>query len=257
MAGDASENGQSLSEAIAETLFDDRDRIVTIDFSRFGQPEDISLLLGAPPGYVGYSDRIPLHQLIQTPWCVLFFDQVDLCHPRIREVVAQALLDGWVLDGRGKKIYLSDAIVIMTSGFSLQSHRGLGFTPEKEKLTYDDIFDAVAVRIGDNLADQVDLYAFGAAHDQGVSIAWLKEQFLVELARRFQKRGVRIIWDASMLDWMEKHQQSNQLNEHEWEHWVDRMLAPAIIPHLPAARQSTARELIVKVDGENLVIQPA
>ena len=257
MAGDASENGQSLSQAIAETLFDDRDRIVAIDFSRFGQPEDISLLLGAPPGYVGYSDRIPLHQLIQTPWCVLFFDQVDLCHPRIREVVAQALLDGWVLDGRGKKIYLSDAIVVMTSGFSLQSHRGLGFTPEKEKLTFDDVFDAVAARVGDNLAEQVDLYAFGTANDQGVSIKWLTDHFLVELARRFQKRGVRLFWDGSMLDWMAKHQESNQLNEHEWEHWVDRVLTPAIIPHLPSARQSKARELLVKIDGERLLIQPA
>lgn len=257
MAGDASENGQALSETIAETLFGDRDRMVSIDFSRFGQPEDISLLLGAPPGYIGYSDRIPLHQLIQTPWCVLFFDQVDLCHPRIREVLAQALLDGWVLDGRGKTVYLSDAIVIMTSGFSLQSHRGLGFTPETEKLTFDDVFEAVARRIGDNLAEQVDLYAFGISNDQGVSIEWLKEHFLIDLARRFQKRGVRLTWDNSLLDWMAQHQESSRLNEHDWENWVDRVLAPAIIPHLPSVRQSEPRQLIVKIEANKLVINPA
>lgn len=256
MAGEASENAQALSETIAETLFGDRDRMVSIDFSRFGQPEDISLLLGAPPGYVGYSDRIPLHQLIQTPWCVLFFDHVDLCHPRIREVLAQAFMDGWVLDGRGKKIYMSDAIIILTSGLTLQSHRGLGFTPENVKLTYQDVFDAMAARIGDNLAGQVDLYAFGISSDQGVSIDWLKDQFLIELARRFQKRGVRLIWDETLLEWMVRHQKSGQLGEHEWENWVDRVLAPAIIPYLPAVRQSEPRPLVVKIEGEKLVVQP-
>lgn len=254
LAGEASENGEAIAELIAQVLFGEKERVISIDFSRFGQPEDISLLLGSPPGYVGYNDPIPLHRLIQIPWCVLFFDQIDLCHPRIREVVAQALLDGWIMDGRGKTIYLSDAIVILTSGFSLQSHRGFGFTPENEPLTSEDVFQAVASRIGDNLTERVDLFAFGLANEQGVSIDWLKNSFLAGLSSRFLKQGVRLMWDQTLIEWMASHQQANQLTEQEWETWVDRSLAPTIIPHLPALRLSTAKDLLVKVEDNRLVI---
>jgi ATP-dependent Clp protease ATP-binding subunit ClpC len=255
LAGDALENAKGLSETISSTLFGAKDRVIAIDFSRFGAPEDINLLVGAPPGYVGYSDRLPIHTLAQIPWCVLLLERVDACHPRIREVLAQALLDGWIMDGRGKTLYLSDAIVVMTCEVSIQSHRSLGFTQEVNRITVEDLFQIVSEKVGGGVAGQVDLFSFGAANVQGVSPEWLKEHFLKDFTTRYSKQGLQLKWDSSFLDWL-SNQKSNQYSEHDWEIWVDRALTPSIIPYLSTLDSSGPTQVTIYMDGDSVTVKP-
>ena len=127
LSGAAAESSETLARTIAGALFGDPERVVTIDLSRMVHPEDVSLLVGAPPGYVGYSDTLPLHRLAQIPWCVVRFENVDLCHPSIRAVITQGVLEGRLTDGRGKPIYFSDTVIMMTAEITLQTQHSLGF----------------------------------------------------------------------------------------------------------------------------------
>lgn len=256
LSGDGTDNGAAFAEVVAEHLFDAPDRVITIDCSRFSQPEDINLLVGAPPGYVGYSDRLPIHRLLQIPWSVLLFERIDTAHPRIREVLAQAFLDGWLMDGRGKTIYLSDTIIVMTAEMNLATHRGLGFHPEAEQVTEDSLSAEITARLGDSLAEQVDLFSFGAAESAGVSIEWLKDHFLSELCERYMKQGLQIDWDASFMDWLST-QQAHQLSEHDWEAWVDRYLTPAIIPYLPPSDLFASVKVKVSVEDDEVKVLKA
>lgn len=255
LTGEAIENSQSLSETISNTLFGSTDRIISIDFSRFNEPEDINMLIGAPPGYVGYNDRLPLHRVAQIPWCVLRFERVDACHPRIREVLAQSFSDGWIMDGRGKNLYLSDVIVVLTADVSFESHRGLGFRPEENHLTAEEVFQSVVARIGDNLAEQVDLFSFGRISTEGVSPEWLQNNFLADIYHRYLKQGVKLTWDPSFLNWMVQ-QQGSRYSEREWENWVDSYLTPSIIPYIPPSGWKNAIEVVVGYAEESIQVVP-
>ncbi|HEX6208437.1 MAG TPA: AAA family ATPase, partial [Actinomycetota bacterium] len=115
LADQAAETSEELAETMAETLLGDSKRVVELDFGQFDRAEDVNTLLGAPPAYIGFGEHLPLHDLARMPWSVLVCKNVDGCHPQVREVLAQALSDGFLTERSGKRVYLSDAVVVLTA----------------------------------------------------------------------------------------------------------------------------------------------
>ncbi|MBA3247947.1 MAG: ATP-dependent Clp protease ATP-binding subunit, partial [Pyrinomonadaceae bacterium] len=106
-----------LAKAVAEFMFGDEEKMVRIDMSEYGDGTiGIEKLIGMPRGIVG-SERggILTEQLRENPYTVLLLDEVEKASPYLMNLFLQAFDEGWLTDGRGKKVYLSDAIVIMTS----------------------------------------------------------------------------------------------------------------------------------------------
>ena len=106
-----------LAKAVAEFMFGDEGKMVRIDMSEYGDGTiGIEKLIGMPRGIVG-SERggILTEQLRDNPYTVLLLDEVEKASPYLMNIFLQAFDEGWITDGRGKKVYLSDAIVIMTS----------------------------------------------------------------------------------------------------------------------------------------------
>ncbi len=232
LSGAAAEASETMAAVIAKALFGDPERVVSIDLGRMVHAEDVALLVGAPPGYVGYSDALPLHALAQIPWSVVRFENADLCHPSVRAVVNQGLIEGRLTDGRGKPIYFSDAVVMLTAEITWETHRSLGFAVDQEEgVASPNVFKAVAESIGPDLAGQIDLFLPGLQPVE-VSKEWLKDTMLADLSTRFLKQGIRLEWDASLLDWM-VNSRKQFLSGHDWERWVDYSLSPAIVDYLP------------------------
>ena len=106
-----------LAKAVAEFMFGDESKMIRIDMSEYGDGTiGIEKLIGMPRGIVG-SERggILTEQLRDNPYTVLLLDEVEKASPYLMNIFLQAFDEGWITDGRGKKVYLSDAIVIMTS----------------------------------------------------------------------------------------------------------------------------------------------
>jgi ATP-dependent Clp protease ATP-binding subunit ClpC len=106
-----------LAKAVAEFMFGDESKMVRIDMSEYGDGTvGIEKLIGMPRGIVG-SERGGLltEQIRDNPYTVLLLDEVEKASPYLMNIFLQAFDEGWITDGRGKKVYLSDAIVIMTS----------------------------------------------------------------------------------------------------------------------------------------------
>jgi ATP-dependent Clp protease ATP-binding subunit ClpA len=106
-----------LAKAVAEFMFGDEEKMVRIDMSEYGDGTiGIEKLIGMPRGIVG-SERggILTEQLRENPYTVLLLDEVEKASPYLMNLFLQAFDEGWMTDGRGKKVYLSDAIIIMTS----------------------------------------------------------------------------------------------------------------------------------------------
>lgn len=249
LVSQARERSEELAQTIAESIYGNPERVITIDFNRFLQPEDINLLVGAPPGYVGYADSLPLHRLAQTPWCVLRFENVDACHPYIRQVLSQALKDGWLMDGRGRPMYLSDAIVLLTADITLEVKRGLGFFAEQEGVKVEDIELAIRGAVGEELASQMDMVLFGRREPSDVSETWLQNALLDHVNQLYLKQGVELVWDESVVSWL-VGALSQGFNDSDWEAWVDHALTPAVIPHLPRTGSSSKIKVSVRMmDG--------
>jgi ATP-dependent Clp protease ATP-binding subunit ClpC len=129
-----------LAKAVAEYLFGDEKKMVRIDMSEYQDGSvAVDKLIGMPRGIVG-SERggVLTNQLKDNPYTVVLLDEVEKASPSMLNVFLQAFDEGWVTDGRGKRVYLSDAIVIMTSNVGAEHFRKLssplGFRTRQQQL---------------------------------------------------------------------------------------------------------------------------
>ena len=106
-----------LAKAVAEFLFGDEKKMIRIDMSEYQDGAvSVDKLIGMPRGIVG-SERGGLltNQLRDNPCTVVLLDEIEKASPLLLNLFLQAFDEGWLTDGRGRRVYLSDAVVIMTS----------------------------------------------------------------------------------------------------------------------------------------------
>jgi ATP-dependent Clp protease ATP-binding subunit ClpC len=116
-----------LAKSLAAFLFGDERKMIRIDMSEFQEgTAGIDKLIGSPRGIVG-SDRggVLTNQLRDTPCSVVLLDEIEKASPSLLNVFLQAFDEGWITDGRGRRVYLSDAVVIMTSNLGAEHFRRL------------------------------------------------------------------------------------------------------------------------------------
>ena len=105
-----------LARALAETLFDTEDNLIRIDMSEYMEKHNVSRLIGAPPGYVGYEEGGQLTEAVRRkPYSVVLFDEIEKAHHDVFNVLLQILDDGRVTDGQGHVVDFKNTIIIMTS----------------------------------------------------------------------------------------------------------------------------------------------
>ncbi len=154
-----------LAKAVAEFMFGDEAKMVRIDMSEYADGTvGIEKLIGMPRGIVG-SERggILTEQLRENPYTVLLLDEVEKASPYLMNLFLQGFDEGWMTDGRGKKVYLSDAIVIMTSNLGSDSfkkyERPLGFgqkTLGDVKAIKNDVMKAAEQRFSPEFRNRID-----------------------------------------------------------------------------------------------------
>jgi ATP-dependent Clp protease ATP-binding subunit ClpB len=110
-----------LSKALAEFLFDHEEALVRIDMSEFMERHNVSRLIGAPPGYVGYEEGGRLTEAIRRrPYAVILLDEIEKAHADVFNVLLQVLDDGRLTDGQGHTVDFRNTVIIMTSNLGSQ-----------------------------------------------------------------------------------------------------------------------------------------
>jgi len=105
-----------LARTLADFLFDDEKAMVRIDMSEYQEKHNVSRLVGAPPGYVGYEEGGQLTEAVRRrPYAVVLLDEVEKAHPDVFNVLLQLLDDGRLTDGQGRTVDFTNAVLIMTS----------------------------------------------------------------------------------------------------------------------------------------------
>jgi ATP-dependent Clp protease ATP-binding subunit ClpC len=112
--------------------------MIRFDMSEFMEKHEVSKLLGAPPGYVGYEEGGLLTDRVRrNPYCVLLFDEVEKAHPDLINILLQIFDDGIATDAFGNQVDFKNTIIIMTSNVGsreLLSDKNLGFVEKEQRL---------------------------------------------------------------------------------------------------------------------------
>jgi ATP-dependent Clp protease ATP-binding subunit ClpC len=124
-----------LARVLAREFFGSESALVKIDMSEFGEHHNVSRLVGAPAGYVGYDDGGQLTDKIRRqPYSLVLFDEIEKAHPDVFNMLLQLLEDGYITDAKGRRIDFTNTIVIMTSNIGadkLQKEANFGFHASK------------------------------------------------------------------------------------------------------------------------------
>jgi ATP-dependent Clp protease ATP-binding subunit ClpC len=105
-----------LSKALAEFMFGDEDALVQIDMSEYMEKHNVSRLIGAPPGYVGYEEGGQLTEKIRRrPYSVVLLDEVEKAHPDVFNMLLQIMEEGHLTDSFGRRVDFRNVVMIMTS----------------------------------------------------------------------------------------------------------------------------------------------
>ena len=105
-----------LARALAAFLFDSEDAMVRIDMSEYMEKHNVSRLIGAPPGFVGFEEGGQLTEAVRRrPYCVILLDEVEKAHKDVFNILLQVLDDGRITDSQGRVVDFRNAIIVMTS----------------------------------------------------------------------------------------------------------------------------------------------
>ncbi|MEE8360210.1 MAG: ATP-dependent Clp protease ATP-binding subunit [Candidatus Omnitrophota bacterium] len=130
-----------LGRALAEFMFGDENAIIQLDMSEYMEKFNVSKLVGAPPGYVGYEEGGQLTERVRRkPYSVVLLDEIEKAHPDVFNILLQVFEEGRLTDSFGRKVDFRNTIVIMTSNVGAQMLRkqgALGFKTADEEANYE------------------------------------------------------------------------------------------------------------------------
>ena len=130
-----------LSKALAEFLFGDEEALVQIDMSEYMEKHNVSRLIGAPPGYVGYEEGGQLTERIRRrPYSVLLLDEIEKAHPDVFNMLLQIMEEGHLTDSFGRRVDFRNTVVILTTNIGadmIRSKGGFGFGKRSEEANYE------------------------------------------------------------------------------------------------------------------------
>ncbi len=132
-----------LARALAEYLFGDEDALIQLDMSEYMEKFNVSRLIGAPPGYVGYEEGGQLTEKVRRrPYSVVLLDEIEKAHPDVFNLLLQVFEDGRLTDSFARKVDFRNTVMLMTSNVGAELIRktsSLGFKNQQEEVTYQDM----------------------------------------------------------------------------------------------------------------------
>ena len=136
-----------LARVLSAYLFEDKDALIRIDMSEYMEKFNVSRLIGAPPGYVGYEEGGQLSERVRRkPYSVVLLDEIEKAHPDIFNMLLQVLDSGHLTDSLGRKVDFKNTILIMTSNLGARQI-GLGKNLGFHSATYEDDYTSMEKKV--------------------------------------------------------------------------------------------------------------
>src|SRR5437660_2789992 len=136
-----------LAKTLAEQLFGDSKALIQLDMSEYMEKFNVSRLVGAPPGYVGYEEGGQrTEQVRRKPYSVVLFDEIEKAHPDVWNLLLQILEEGKLTDNVGRVVNFRNTIILMTSNVgsdTIRKQSTLGFSPITDQHSYEQMREKI------------------------------------------------------------------------------------------------------------------
>ncbi len=189
-----------LAKVLAEFMFGDDDALIQIDMSEYMEKHNVSRLVGAPPGYVGYEEGGQLTEKIRRrPYAVVLLDEIEKAHPDVFNMLLQVMEEGRLTDSFGRNVDFRNTILIMTTNAgaeAIKNEAAFGFQKPDDDASYDSMKDRVQEQIEKvfrpeflNRVDDIIVFRHLTSKD-------LSEVIDLEMAKvreRLAERGLKLI----------------------------------------------------------------
>ena len=188
-----------LAKALAQFMFGDAEALIQIDMSEYMEKHNVSRLIGAPPGYVGFEEGGQLTEKIRRrPYSVVLLDEIEKAHPDVFNMLLQVMEEGRLTDSFGRNVDFRNAILIMTTNAgadAIKNESSFGFQKPDGDASYDSMKSRVNERIEKvfrpeflNRLDDVIVF-------HHLTIEDLKQVIDIELSKvreRLEDRGLKL-----------------------------------------------------------------
>jgi len=256
LTGPGVAQADALARVFARTLYGFEERVVILDLPPIKSPESLSMLVGSPPGYIGFGMALPIHDLARTPWTVVIVRGLDVCDASASQVIAKALRDGYLTEASGKRYFLGDAVVLLpaSSDEDQHVHRPLGFGAAGGEGDTSADRRLLETLFGDS-ADHIDVHVSELSLDPDAdAAAWLTGTLLPGIAGRYARHGVDLAWEPAVVERLAAL--TSGLDRHEAEHVAEDWIAAAAMAD--ADHQDDARRAVrlTVVDGRCAAVPP-
>ncbi len=146
-----------LAKTLAEFLFGSEEALIKLDMSEFMERHNVSRLVGAPPGYVGYEEGGQLTEAVRRrPYSVILLDEIEKAHPEAFNMLLQIMEDGYLSDAKGRRVDFRNTLILMTSNIGaklIQGANKLGFaiTKEEDEVSRENEYETMKAKVMDAL----------------------------------------------------------------------------------------------------------
>ncbi len=211
-----------LAKVLAETIYEKSDALIKVDMSEFMEKHNVSRLVGAPAGYVGYEEGGKLTEQVRLhPYSVILFDEIEKAHPDVFNLMLQIFEDGELTDAAGRKVNFRNTIIIMTSNIGTEQltyeakwgfgeNKKISESKKKNKIRdkYMETKDAVLKELKEMLSpefiNRIDrLLVFNPLSESNIKNI-VKIQFDDFKKRLLKNSGIKISADKKALDYISK-----------------------------------------------------
>ncbi len=264
LAGPSGVGKTETAHAVAEMLFSDTERVITVNLSEFQEAHSVALLKGAPPGYVGYGTGGVLTEAVRrAPYSVVLLDEIEKAHPDVLELFYQVFDKGIIEDSEGVKISFKNTVILLTSNVGEEIISGethINSAPKYESFvqSIQPVFES---HFGTAFVGRVELLPYFDLNDSSLrSITSLK---IATLKQRLKEtHSIELFWNGDFVAWVASQCKESQIGARR----VDQLISDFVVPQLAqeilgsqaAQQELTDFEIVIQMDGsfEKIVVKP-
>ena len=228
-----------LAKSLAGFLFGDDGKMIRLDMSEYGETSlAVDKLIGMPRGIVG-SERggVLTNQVKDNPYSVVLLDEIEKANTYVLNLLLQVFDEGWLTDGRGKRVYFSDTVIIMTSNLGAEefhrfTSRPLGFLPEGQHVDglKKDIMKKVEATFSPEFINRIDdITVFSPLTREEVKT--IARKYLATIADQMGEKGKFLSVSEEALDLLVDSGFNNKYDAHFLKRYIDEKIKIPVTLH--------------------------
>jgi len=251
-----------LAKALADVLFDDEKAITRIDMSEYQEKHNVSRLVGAPPGYVGYDEGGQLTEAVRRrPYSIVLLDEIEKAHPDTFNILLQVLDDGRLTDNKGRTANFKNTIVIMTSNLAsdriMEAFEDYEAMPDKRK---HEVFETAKAEVMDALKMNLRPEFLNRIDEIVVFHPLLKDQMdeilhilLKDVHAMLSKQDLKLELTQDAATVLVEHGFDPQFGARPLKRTLQRELINELAKHLLAGDYQKDDTVLIDADGAGLL----